>query len=138
MSEEWENVAAVAKAFTIGRAEARAMSNLYTRVDKELMVMLREAVAKRGLQHFMTHDLIGLGAFNQGWTSAQGPMESWVPAMTNGDDKVLVTWVERPFLISPMISQSTRSTLNLRASSSNCSQTASPKFYLVCASQRFC
>ncbi|CAK9045751.1 unnamed protein product [Durusdinium trenchii] len=77
-------------AFTIGRAEARAMSNLYTRVDKELMVMLREAVAKRGLQHFMTHDLIGLGAFNQGWTSAQGPMESWVPAMTNGDDKVLV------------------------------------------------
>lgn len=70
------------------------MSNLYVRVDKTIVDSLREAVAKRGLRNFLTHDLIAKGAFNQAWTSAQGPMESCVPAMTNGSDLSLETWTQ--------------------------------------------
>ena len=89
--EEWENIAAISKAFAIGRMEAQAVSNLHGRISPALVALLRSAVAKRGMRSFITNELIAKGSFNHGWTSAQGSTEAWVGMLTNSDDDGLAT-----------------------------------------------
>ncbi len=90
-SEDWDNASAVSKAFSIGRAESGAVSNLQSRVNQTVLTMLKDAVAQRGMRTFITHDLIWKGAFNDGWTSAQGATEAWTQEFSNGQDPSLAT-----------------------------------------------
>ena len=91
MLQDWENISAVARAFSIGRAESGAVSNLQSRIHKDISEMLKVAVASRGMRVFVTHDLIWKGAFNEGFTSGQGATEAWVQELTNGAGQDLAT-----------------------------------------------
>lgn len=55
------------------------------------MSMLRDCVSTRGMRSFISHEVVGRGCFNAGWTSASGNQESWHSQLTNGQDGALVT-----------------------------------------------
>ena len=90
--EDWENASALAKAFTIGASEARAVSNLQSRVAAPLLAELKSAVSKRGMRTFLTHDALAEGLFNVEYTSGVGSCEAWNHALTNSESLRLVTW----------------------------------------------
>ena len=91
--EDWENASAVARVFNIGRSEAGAVSALQSKIHADVTRMLKAAVAMRGMRTFITHDLIHKGAFNEGFTSGQGPTEAWAQEFTNGHGQQLVSWL---------------------------------------------
>ena len=91
LHEDWENASAIAKAFQIGRAESGAVANLQSKINGEVVRMLKDAVSQRGMRSFITHDLIWKGAFNDGWSSGHGSTEAWVQELTNGADRTLAT-----------------------------------------------
>ncbi|CAK9102225.1 unnamed protein product [Durusdinium trenchii] len=86
---DWSNATAVSKAFSIGKLEAAAVSNLQSHVEPSLVKRLKEVVATRGLRSFLGHDVFGRGVFNTGWSSGSGSCEAWVSVMTNLDDGAL-------------------------------------------------
>ena len=91
--QDWENASAIARAFSIGRAEAGAVSHLQSRINADTVTMLRNAVSKRGMRNFITHDLICKGVFNDGFSSGQGQTEAWAQQLTNGLDHELEPWL---------------------------------------------
>ena len=91
-TKDWSNSTSVAKIFGIGKAEAAAVSNLSSKVAVDIRDRLQDAVAKRGLRNFITHDLLAKEAFNTGFSSAQASAEAWHDACVNGDDLQLETW----------------------------------------------
>ncbi|CAK9064704.1 FO synthase subunit 1 [Durusdinium trenchii] len=56
--EEWDNVTAISRAFSIGRSESQAVSNLQTKVDPEVLRHLQDAVSRRGMRSFLTHEVL--------------------------------------------------------------------------------
>lgn len=95
MIKDWSNATAVSRAFSLGKAEAAAVSALQSGIDKAIVSELKLAVAKRGLRSFMSHDVLGKGFFSLGFSSARGSSESWVSEMTNTDDQQTVSWLIR-------------------------------------------
>ena len=92
MSKDWSNSTAVAKAFSIGPQEAKAVANLQSHVEPFLVKELKACVATRGMRSFLTHDVLGKGLFNTGYTSASGTCEAWVSALTNTEDGETDPW----------------------------------------------
>lgn len=88
--KDWDNLTAVAKAFSIGRVEAQAMQALFGNIESSVANELRAAVAQRGMRWFITNDLVGKGCFSTSWTSATGAFEPWVAQLTNASDQKLV------------------------------------------------
>lgn len=87
-------MAAISRAFSVGRAESQAVSALQVKVHPAILSLLTEAVSRRGMRYFLTRDIIARGAFNQAFTSAQGSTEAWMSFLTNSDDLKLVTWTQ--------------------------------------------
>ena len=83
--QDWENAAALARAFQIGSKESQAVSNLQSRTDKGILHQLKQAVEIRGLRAFLTHDALAKGIFNLGFSSAQQSSEAWDAVLTNSD-----------------------------------------------------
>ena len=94
--KDWGNASALARAFQIGAKESQAVSNLQSRTDKGVLDRLKQAVDRRGLRSFLTHDALAQGIFNLGFSSAQGASDSWEAILTNCDDNRVVPWLELP------------------------------------------
>ncbi|CAK9091359.1 FO synthase subunit 1 [Durusdinium trenchii] len=90
---DWEQSTSIARAFSIGRTEAEAVSALMTKVQKEVVERLCAAVKSRGMAKLLTHDLLSKGLLNLAWTSGIGPTEAWKEELRNRDDGVLVNLV---------------------------------------------
>ncbi|CAK9105767.1 Uncharacterized protein SCF082_LOCUS49288, partial [Durusdinium trenchii] len=69
---DWSNSTAVCKAFQIGKWEGAAVSCLQANVEPAIVSMLRDCVSTRGMRSFISHEVVGRGCFNTGWTSASG------------------------------------------------------------------
>lgn len=91
-SEDWANATAISKAFSLGKLEATAVSNLQTQVSDDIVRSLKQAVAIRGMRSFLGHDILSRGLFNVGFSSASGSSEAWAAAMTVTQDSKLVLW----------------------------------------------
>jgi len=88
-AKDWSNSTAVCRAFNIGKWEGAAVSALQSSIEKPVVAMLKDFVAKRGMKGFLSHEVLGRGIFSTGWTSGSGPTESWNVVMTNTDDGAL-------------------------------------------------
>ena len=90
-TQEWDDALSVARAFSIGRAESEAVSNLMERVSKEVVSELKEASRCRGMRQWLTHEVIAKDAFNKGWSSGSGPFAAWSVELTNDSEDLLVS-----------------------------------------------
>ena len=91
--EDWHSATQVARAFSIGKMEAQAISNLQDKIHPEIVQLLKEATRRRGMRQFMTHELLGKDAFNTGFSSGQsGAMFAWAVDLTNNADNELDSW----------------------------------------------
>ena len=91
--EDWHSATQVARAFSIGKMEAQAISNLQDKIHPEIVQLLKEATRRRGMRQFMTHELLGTDAFNTGFSSGQsGAMVAWAVDLTNNADNELDSW----------------------------------------------
>ena len=98
--EEWDNAAAVARAFSIGPKESAAVSNLQAHVSPTVTELLKEATRGRGMRRWITHDMLAREMFNLTWSSGQsGPLCAWVVELTNKPDDKLVAWSSNDFVI---------------------------------------
>ena len=79
------------KAFSIGKTEAAAVSQLQASVEPSTLKVLKESVSKRGMKSFLSHEVISKGYFSSGFASASGCSESWVSVTTNLEDGALAT-----------------------------------------------
>ena len=77
---------AVSKAFNIGKLESAAVSNLQANVEPFIVTKLKKCVSSRGMRTFLSHDVLGKGLFNTGYSSASGCSEPWVSVMTNTEN----------------------------------------------------
>lgn len=93
MCEDWGNATAISRAFNIGKQESNAVSNLQSNVTMETRLRLKAVIKTKGMRNFLHHEVIGRGLFNVGFSSASGPTEGWVSAMTNTDSSELVLWL---------------------------------------------
>ena len=82
-SQDWHNHTAVARAFSIGKAESQAVSQLMTAVHPDVLKHLTLAVKKRGMPKLVLHDAIAREIFSEGYSSGQGCMEAWKDQLTN-------------------------------------------------------
>ena len=80
------------RVFSIGKAEAGAVSNLQAHVERVIVCELKQCLAKRGIKNFLSHDILAKGVLNTGYTSASGNSEAWVSIMTNLEDASIVIW----------------------------------------------
>ncbi|CAK9100760.1 FO synthase subunit 1, partial [Durusdinium trenchii] len=88
---EWQNATQVARAFSIGKSEAQAISNLQDKINPEIVTMLKESTRVRGMRQFMNHDLLCKDLFNRGFSSgASGALCAWGVDLSNNDDNELV------------------------------------------------
>ena len=91
-SEEWDQAGKIMRAFTIGKAEANAVSHLMTRVNAGVLEELKAAVRQRGMTSWMSHDVVF--TFTVGFSSGSGRVtakfEQWDCPLTNKPDDVLV------------------------------------------------
>ncbi|CAK9045232.1 unnamed protein product [Durusdinium trenchii] len=88
--KDWGSATAIVRAFQIGKAEAAAVSNLQSGVEKEVVVILKKEVSIRGLRSYLGHEIVAKGLFNTGYSSSSGATEQWVSVCTNLDDCKLV------------------------------------------------
>lgn len=80
----------MARAYKIGPKEAAAIVQLTQHISKPVISLLKQAVSKRGMRGFLTHEGIGKEIFNLAWTSGSGMYEQWHDQLTNKDDDELV------------------------------------------------
>ena len=100
LREEWDNAAAVSRAFSIGPKESAAVSNLQSHVKSTVTELLKEATRGRGMRLWITHDMLARDMFNLNWSSGQsGALAAWVVELTNKDDDMLVAWSSNDFVI---------------------------------------
>ena len=97
MCEDWGNATAISRAFNIGKQESNAVSNLQSNVTMETRLRLKAVIKTKGMRNFLHHEVIGRGLFNVGFSSASGPTEGWVSAMTNTDSSETGTLADRFF-----------------------------------------
>ena len=77
----------MAKAFAIGKLESEAASNLFERVTQPVVLALTEAIRRRGMKPFLTHEALAKGLFNRGFASGG---EGWQEETINLADNRLV------------------------------------------------
>ena len=82
-SKDWQSATGLARAFSIGQKESSAVFALLNHVSPAVCARLQEAVTTRGMAKFLSHDTIGKGTFNNGWSSASGPTEAWSEELMN-------------------------------------------------------
>lgn len=86
---QWEKGTHVARAFAIGRVEADAVSCLMTKLQAGVLTALEEAVRRRGMIRFISHDCISKGCFNTAFSSGVNTVEHWAEELRNRDDGAL-------------------------------------------------
>lgn len=91
IGQEWSSATAVAKAYSIGRLESGAVSQLMCHVHPDVLQRITEDVKRRGMARFLTHDAIARGVFSKAFASGIGVAESWADQLVNGEDNKLVT-----------------------------------------------
>ena len=77
----------MAKAFAIGKLESEAASNLLERVTGDVVLSLTDAVRRRGMKPFLTHDALAKNLFNRGFASGS---DGWQEETINLADNRLV------------------------------------------------
>ena len=92
--KEWDNATKIQKAFQIGSKEAAAVSNLKDRISPAVVAQLREDVRSRGMNKWISHEVISRDVFNRGFSSGVGIFESWSEPCTNAADDELATWLK--------------------------------------------
>ena len=103
--KDWHDSTAVARAFSIGKAESTAVSRLLTSVHKAVLEKLIASVKKRGMQRLLLHDAIARDIFSEGFTSGQGTMEAWKDNLTNLKANLTLLLVSPLFVkyLTPMV-----------------------------------
>ena len=88
--KDWESSAAVARAFSIGRNESQAVTQLLCHIHPKVKDGLVQAVRKRGVTKFLSHEVLAKQVFSQAWSSGQQAMEAWCDQLTNaaGEPKI--------------------------------------------------
>ncbi|CAK9059271.1 FO synthase subunit 1 [Durusdinium trenchii] len=66
---EWENTTRIQKAFQIGSREAAAVSNLKDKVPPTVVAQLREDIRPRGMNKWISHEILARDLFNRGFSS---------------------------------------------------------------------
>ncbi|CAL1136878.1 unnamed protein product [Cladocopium goreaui] len=93
---EWDNRTKIQKAFQIGPKEAGAVSNLQDKISKTVVAQLREDIRSRGMNKWISHDVLARDVFNCGFSSGHGIFESWAEHCTNAaDDRLVLLFLER-------------------------------------------
>ena len=87
LRQDWQSATSLAKAFAIGPKESQAVFALLSHVPDSVRVQLEVAVTTRGMQKFISHDTIGKGVFNSGWSSAGTSTEAWSEELTNTNQR---------------------------------------------------
>lgn len=88
--EDWHDATQVARAFSIGKAEATAISNLQEKISKPIVGLLKEATRCRGMRTWMNHEVLSKDLFNVGFSSGQsGALCAWHIDLSNNQDDVL-------------------------------------------------
>lgn len=83
----------MARAFSIGKAEAAALVNIMTYVPSVIVDRLEQAVSVRGMQRFLNHDVLGQKLLNLGFTSGINGLEQRRDILRNTDDHKVVSWM---------------------------------------------
>ena len=91
LTQEWHSATAVAKAYSIGKLESAAVSQLMCHLDPGFLQRLTDSVKVRGMPRFLTHECIGRGIFSKAFTSGTGVTEAWSDQLVNRDDGILVS-----------------------------------------------
>eukprot|EP00435_Cladocopium_sp_Y103_P042401 s1984_g11.t1 len=86
-----ETAGSIARAYAVGPKEAAAILQLTTRVAPAVTDLLKDAVRKRGMRGFLTHEAIAKEIFSEAWSSGVGLYEAWNDALTNREDRKLVS-----------------------------------------------
>ncbi|CAL1167352.1 unnamed protein product [Cladocopium goreaui] len=99
VTEEADKVLAsaanVARVYKVGPREANAIVQLSQKVTEPIQALLKDAVRKRGMRSFLTHEAIGKEIFSLAWSSGSGQYDAWNDALTNKDDNELVSLLIR-------------------------------------------
>ena len=76
----------MARAFSIGRNESQAVTQLLCHIHPKVKDGLVQAVRKRGV----SHEVLAKQVFSQAWSSGQQAMEAWCDQLTNaaGEPKI--------------------------------------------------
>lgn len=85
------SAANVARVYKVGPREANAIVQLSQKVTEPIQALLKDAVRKRGMRSFLTHEAIGKEIFSLAWTSGSGQYDAWNDALSNKDDNELVS-----------------------------------------------
>ena len=85
-AQDWATASGVARAFSIGPKESKAVRELVMNVSGPVREELEKAVRQRGMTLFLNHDVIGNGCFSNGFSSGNGQAEAWHDALTNLKD----------------------------------------------------
>ena len=93
-TQEWHNASGVAKAYSIGRGEASAVSQLLSGVSPAILERITESVRVRGMPRYLTHDAIARGLFSTAFTSGVGACEAWHDQLVNKHDNALESCFE--------------------------------------------
>ena len=89
MNKALEKAGDIAKAYKVGPKEAAALVCLTQKIDKSVVDVLKDAVRKRGMRAFLTHEAISKDIFNIAWSSGTGQYEQWNDVLANRDDNEL-------------------------------------------------
>ena len=110
--QEWASSTKVARAFSVGHLESKAIVNLVTKIREDVVQALTEAVRRRGMPKLITHEAcachdilclcvgsrlsvgmlhaltdcpeaIAKEVFNIGWSSGTGNASAWEQQLTN-------------------------------------------------------
>ena len=81
----------MARAYTIGKGEAGAVSELMCAVEKQILERITQSVRIRGMSRFLTHEMIAKGLFSTGFSSGVGSAEAWNHQLVNKHDGELET-----------------------------------------------
>ena len=81
----------MALAFTIGKGEAAAVSNLMTRVPTAAVAYLTTSVRSRGMSRYLSHEIVGKDLLNAAYSSGINGLEEWKDQLRNSEE--LVAWV---------------------------------------------
>ena len=113
--EKAGDIGDIAKAYKVGPKEAAALVCLTQKIDKSVVEAfaigprgqsqfsalaawrpclsdsIKDAVRKRGMRTFLTHEAISNEIFNTAWTSGTAQYEQWNDVLANQDDNELDT-----------------------------------------------
>ena len=97
----------MARAFSIGKAESAAISNLQTKVPPAVVSRLKSVIRPRGMRAFLAHDVLAKDVFNAAFSSGVGAYESWQLYVSNKEDNKLATRSGRPVVDRKIVFQCT-------------------------------